>query len=229
MEAVILAGGLGTRLRTAVPDLPKPMAPVAGRPFLEILLTHLGRQGVKRAVLSLGYKADVVVSHFGAEFRGVSLEYEIEDHPLGTGGALLAAIHRCIEPAVLVVNGDTFLGLDVRAAIEHWQLERNPIIVGKEVEDTARYGSLLLDGQRVIGFAEKGHSGRGVINTGHYVLPRNIFDKSSWPEAFSFEIDFLSRDILTSRFDVMITNDIFIDIGVPSDYEEAQTLLTGHI
>jgi D-glycero-alpha-D-manno-heptose 1-phosphate guanylyltransferase len=227
MEAVILAGGLGTRLRTVVPDFPKPMAPVAGRPFLEIVLTSLSRKGLGRAVLSVGYKAEVIVSHFGTRFEGVDLEYEIEDHPLGTGGALKAAMRRCAEPAVLVVNGDTFLDLDPRAAMEQWQESRHPIIVAKEVEDTTRFGRLLLDRQRVIGFAEKGEAGRGIINTGHYILPAGLFDGHILPETFSFEIDFLSRQIAQARFDVCLTDGCFIDIGVPSDYELAQTVLAG--
>ena len=94
MEAIILAGGRGTRLRDVVPDLPKPMAQVAGRPFMEIILTLLSRQGFRRVVISLGYMAEKVVSHFGGHFAGMELEYVIEDSPLGTGGAVRVAPRR---------------------------------------------------------------------------------------------------------------------------------------
>ena len=224
MEAVILAGGLGTRLRERVPDCPKAMAPVAGRPFMEILLTSLARNGVTRAVLSLGYMASVIVAHFGTRFAGIELKHQIEDQPLGTGGALKVAMTRCTDAAALVVNGDTMLDFDARAAMQQWATRQHPVILAKEVEDTARFGRLVLDGNRVVGFAEKGVSGRGVINTGHYVLPTDLFSGHALQENFSFEVDFLSEQILQTRFDAYLTDGTFIDIGVPVDYEIAQTL-----
>jgi D-glycero-alpha-D-manno-heptose 1-phosphate guanylyltransferase len=113
MEAIVLAGGRGTRLQDVVPVLPKPMAPIAGRPFLEIVLCLLARKGFRRAVLSLGYMADKVVACFGDHFSGMDLIYEIEPRPLGTGGATRQALARCNADHVFVFNGDTYLDLEV--------------------------------------------------------------------------------------------------------------------
>ncbi|MBC7204204.1 MAG: NTP transferase domain-containing protein, partial [Pusillimonas sp.] len=142
MEAIILAGGFGTRLRTVVPDLPKPMARVAGKPFLEILLKSLAQKGFKRVVLSLGYKANVIVSHFGNEFQGLTLKHAVEEHPLGTGGAIRLALSHCMNDRVFVFNGDTFLDLECELVEQLWQRNHRPIIVGRTVPDTSRYGRL---------------------------------------------------------------------------------------
>ena len=228
MDAVVLAGGFGTRLRSVVPDLPKPMAPVAGRPFLEILLTMLARKGVRRAVLSLGYQAEVIVRHFGPAFEGIQLVHEIETEPLGTGGALRAALARCQSDAALVVNGDTFLDLELDALRTRWQAQRQPLIVGREVPDTARFGRLDMRGSQLQGFAARGAGGPGVINMGHYVLPLDIFTaQPNLPRQFSFEADFLAPQAAALGFEVFVTEGLFIDIGVPEDYARAQTELAG--
>jgi D-glycero-alpha-D-manno-heptose 1-phosphate guanylyltransferase len=222
MEAIILAGGFGTRLRHVVPDLPKPMAPVAGRPFLEILLSFLARENFHRVVLSLGYMADKVVEYFGDSFDGMELVFEIEDTPLGTGGALRRAMMHCIGDHVFVFNGDTYLDLAVKEVESHWHKHRVPIIVACQVSDAARYGRLSVGHGRVSGFAEKGMSGPGLINAGCYVLPVDIF-KDFFPEAsFSLEKDFLEKAVAEQRFDVFVANGRFIDIGLPEDYARAQ-------
>lgn len=227
MEAIVLAGGFGTRLRKVVPDLPKPMAPVAGQPFLEILLRALAQKGFSRIILSLGFMADKVVSHFGATFAGMELVYQIEDSPLGTGGAVRQALARCNEDHVFVFNGDTFLDLEVGDVEAQWQIHHVPIIVAREVSDTARYGRLdTLDG-RVIGFSEKGTTGSGLINAGCYVLPVSILNEFVLGQAFSLENDFLAKTVGEQRTDVFVTRGHFIDIGVPEDYARAQTELAG--
>lgn len=227
MEAIVLAGGMGTRLRQVVPDLPKPMAPVAGRPFLEIVLTALAEKGFRRVVLSLGYMADKVVSHFGDAFAGMDLVYEIEQSPLGTGGALRAALPHCTADHVFVFNGDTFLDLETVALEAQWTNFRNPIIVAREVPDTARYGRLEVIEGRVCGFLEKGRTGAGLINAGCYVLPSDLLDGFARGTTFSLEADFLAEAVKRQRIDVFITEGMFIDIGVPEDYARAQTELAG--
>lgn len=227
MEAIVLAGGFGTRLKQVVPDLPKPMAPVAGRPFLEILLTSLARKGFSRVVLSLGYMAEKVVSHFGDRFAGMELVYEIEKTPLGTGGAVRQALARCKADHVFVFNGDTFLDIEAADVEAHWQTCHAPIIVAREVPDTARYGCLDTAHGRVLGLAEKGVAGPGLINAGCYVLPSDILDGFALGEAFSLEADFLAKTAGKQRFDLFVTNGHFIDIGVPEDYARAQTELAG--
>jgi len=225
MEAIVLAGGFGTRLREVVPDLPKPMAPVAGRPFLEILLAVLARKGFCRVVLSLGYMADKVTSHFGVQFAGMELVYEVEDTPLGTGGALRQALEHCNADHVFVFNGDTYLDLEVDKIEAHWNVHKSPIIVAREVPDTARYGRLHTSGGRVIGFLEKGMSGPGLINAGCYVLPVTILNEFTLGQSFSLENDYLANAVGGERIDLFVTSGHFIDIGVPEDYARAQVEL----
>lgn len=222
MEAILLAGGFGTRLRKVVPDLPKPMAPIGGRPFLEILLTSLSRKDFHRVVLSLGYLADKVVAHFGNRFSGIDIVYEIEDKPLGTGGAIKRAMSQCNEDHVFVFNGDTYIDLEAKNIEDQWQKHQIPIIVGRQVNDTVRYGRLETNSGRVVRFAEKGESGPGLINAGCYIMPTNMFNNFKHVEPFSVETDFLAKLVCKQRFDLFVTNGKFIDIGVPDDYTRAQ-------
>ena len=224
MEAIILAGGFGTRLRQVVPALPKPMAPVAGRPFLEILLQSLAEKGFDRIVLSLGYLAEKVIDHFGNRFSGIELIYEIERAPLGTGGAILQAMSRCNQDHVFVFNGDSFVDLEVSDVEECWMSNRVPIIAACEVQNTARYGRIDIDKGWVRGFREKGKEGPGLINAGCYLLPVDILNDYSPGTSFSFEKDFLMDAIKNRRFDVFVTRGIFVDIGEPEDYFRAQEL-----
>lgn len=222
LEGIVLAGGFGTRLRDAVPDLPKPMAPVNGRPFLEILLDNLASKGFGRVILSLGYMADKITAHFGMEFSGMELLYVVEEQPLGTGGAVRLAMSECREDHLFVFNGDTFLDLEVDAVERQWQNARNPVIVGREVNDTTRYGALLTEYGRVTGFSEKGASGAGLINAGCYVLKQGQLDGFSINTSFSLETDYLAKAVQDSPFDLFTTAGQFIDIGVPEDYARAQ-------
>lgn len=225
MEAIVLAGGFGTRLREVVPDVPKPMAPVAGKPFLEILLRTLANKGFGRVVLSLGFMADEISGHFGDRSDGMELAYVVEDHPLGTGGAVRLALANCQQDHVYVFNGDTFLDLEVDEVERLWQERRHPIIVGRAVPDTARYGCLLTAHGLVTGFAEKGAAGPGLINAGCYVFDRLQLDEFALHQTFSLETDFLGKAVQKIAVDVFVTEGLFIDIGVPEDYERAQTLL----
>jgi len=153
MEAIVLVGGFGTRLRQVVTDVPKPMAPIAGRPFLGILLGSLAEKGFSRVVLSLGFMAEKISGHFGSQFAGLDLAYVVEDVPLGTGGATRLAVEACTQDHVFVFNGDTYLDLEVDLLEQQWQARRNPIVVGRQVPDTMRYGRLVVDGDRIIRFA----------------------------------------------------------------------------
>lgn len=225
MEAIVLAGGFGTRLREVVPDLPKPMAPIAGRPFLEILLTSLAKKGFKRAVLSLGFMADKIIDHFGDAYLGMELVYEVESQPLGTGGAVRAALARCVADHAFVFNGDTYLDLEVAGLEMQWQTTQCPAIVVREVPDTARFGRVLIEDGRVTSFLEKGITGPGMINGGCYVLPKNILDDFPPGQNFSLEADFFYGAIQRMKFSGFVTHGLFIDIGVPDDYHLAQTLL----
>lgn len=227
MEAIILAGGFGTRLKQVVPDVPKPMAPVAGRPFLEILLLRLAAKGFTRIILSLGHMAEHISGHFGSQYAGMDLVYEIETVPLGTGGAIRQALIQCRSNHVFIFNGDTYLDLEATAIETLWQATSEPIIVARAVDDTSRYGRLNTNDNHVVSFAEKGQSGSGLINAGCYVFPRHLLDHFALGQPFSIESDFLAATVQTQPFRVFVTSGLFIDIGIPEDYALAQTLLAG--
>jgi D-glycero-alpha-D-manno-heptose 1-phosphate guanylyltransferase len=227
MEAIILAGGLGTRLKKVVPDLPKPMAPVAGRPFLEILLSMLAAKGFTRVILSLGFMSEKISLHFGDSYLGMDLIYEVEGQPLGTGGAIRAALARCEEDHAFIFNGDTYLELEVDELEKLWQRNNNPVIVVREVPDTARFGRVDVSDGRVIAFNEKGQSGLGLINAGCYVLPKDGLDEFLLGQPFSIETEFFIQNLQHIKFGGFITQGRFIDIGVPVDYALAQTELAG--
>lgn len=227
MEAIILAGGLGTRLKKVVPDLPKPMAPVAGRPFLEILLSMLASKGFTRVILSLGFMSEKISLHFGDSYLGMDLIYEVEGQPLGTGGAIRAALAQCEEDHAFIFNGDTYLELEVDELEKLWQESHNPVIVVREVPDTTRFGRVEISDGRVIVFLEKGESGLGLINAGCYVLPKYALDEFPLGQPFSIETEFFIKNLQHIRFDGFITQGRFIDIGVPVDYSLAQTELAG--
>lgn len=225
MEAIVLAGGFGTRLRQVVTDVPKPMAPIAGRPFLEILLGELAQKGFSRVVLSLGFMAEKISDHFGPRFAGLNLAYVVEDTPLGTGGATRLAATACAQDHVFVFNGDTYLDLEVDLLERQWQAKRHPIVVGRQVPDTTRYGRLVVDGDRIISFAEKGIAGPGLINAGCYVLATDALAQFPLNKPFSIETDYLAPEVACATVDVFVTKGLFIDIGIPEDYASAQTLL----
>lgn len=227
MEAIILAGGFGTRLRAVVPDVPKPMAPIGERPFLEILLSQLAQAGFQRVVLALGYKAEMIQEHFGSDYAGIKLVYAIENKPLGTGGAIRQALEYCLADHVFIFNGDTYLDLEVSQVEACWQQFRDPIIVARPVLDTARYGRVESELGRFIGFSEKGAGGPGLINAGCYIFPRTLLHAFESGSPFSLETDFLAKAVHEIDFRVFVTKGHFIDIGVPEDYARAQIELAG--
>lgn len=228
MKAIVLAGGLGTRLRERVPDVPKPMAPVAGRPFLEYLLDALARAGCDEVVLSVGHLSHQIDGHFGRAYRGMALRYAVEHTPLGTGGAIAFALTQwpADAGAVLVLNGDTFLDVDVAQVFEHHRVAGVPItMVLREVADTLRYGAVLVEDGRVQRFADKGRSGPGLINAGTYVIDAPWFRQLGLPECFSMEADVLQARCAELRPAAFVTDANFIDIGIPEDYDRAQQVL----
>lgn len=226
VEAIVLAGGLGTRLAGRLKGVPKPMAPIAGRPFLEILLTQLQRAGCTRAVLSVGHLHEVIEQHFGAEFRGMKVDYALEEAPLGTGGAIRAALRHGRENAILVLNGDTFLDADYAAMLRFHAAQAAAMTMAVTHRDNiARYGGVLVTNGRITGFEEKGQTGPGWINAGAYVIDRDLSWPAHLPEKFSFETDFLGPQILSLAPAAYEVNGFFLDIGVPEDLDRAQTEL----
>ena len=223
MQAIVLAGGLGTRLRGVVPDLPKPLAPVSGRPFLAIVLEQLRSQGFSLAVLSVGFRHELIRQAFGERFGGLAIDYAVEDRPLGTGGAIRLAARACSEPDVFVLNGDSYADLDFAdMQARHCEAHVPLTVCAVEVPDAARYGRILVRDDRITGFSEKGAAGPGLINAGIYLMRRNLLAVPELPEVFSFESDVLEARLADLRPLAYQTRGRFIDIGVPEDYARAQ-------
>lgn len=230
MEAIILAGGFGTRLKEEVPDLPKPMAPIAGKPFLEYLLTGLAQKGFSRVIISLGYLADKITGYFGDQFSGMELAYVIEDIPLGTGGGIRKALQGCRENHAYIFNGDTYLNLETDKLILLWNRHHQPIVVVREIENTARYGRIETDlSGYITAFTEKGSAGKGLINAGCYVLPRNALEAFPLDSNFSLENDYLKKNVSRQKIMTFISQGYFIDIGIPEDFKRAQSELPREI
>ena len=225
MEAIVLAGGLGTRLRSVVSDVPKPMAPVKGRPFLALVLDQLVDAGFGTAILAVGYRHEAIRDFFGDAHRGLVLRYSVENEPLGTGGAMRLACAQANARDVFILNGDTYLELDFHAMLDaHLRASAQFSMAVCHVPDVARYGALKLDGGIVRGFSEKGRSGPGWINGGTYLLGAELRARLRSDGAFSFEHDLLMPDITNIRPLAFRASGRFIDIGVPDDYVRAQTL-----
>lgn len=221
-EAIILAGGLGTRLREAVPDLPKCMAPVAGRPFLFYVINYLRGQGIEKFIFSLGYKHEVIEDYLMTQFSSLSYQIVVEAEPLGTGGAIRLACEKATEEHVLVANGDTLfrINLDKLADI-HYSNKADATLALKPMTRFDRYGTVELNSDHSVRhFHEKKFCEHGNINGGIYLLHVPAFIKQQWPSKFSFEKDFLESG--NHRLYGHVQDYYFIDIGIPADYDRAQ-------
>jgi D-glycero-alpha-D-manno-heptose 1-phosphate guanylyltransferase len=223
LEAVVLAGGLGTRLRNTVPDLPKCMAPVAGRPFLFYVINYLRSQGVTRFIFSLGYKAEQITKYLGEEFPTLSYEVVIEEEPLGTGGAILLACSKTTQKDIVVANGDTLCKAAIsRAMQQHIKTGADCTLLLKPMERFDRYGAVETDQQaRVTRFREKQYYEQGNINGGLYLLNVPAFLSHSFPSKFSFESDYLEKATEHDKIFAYTDTGYFVDIGIPQDHEKA--------
>ncbi|MEX3972092.1 nucleotidyltransferase family protein [Paraburkholderia caribensis] len=228
IPAIVLAGGLGTRLRSVVPDLPKPMAEVAGKPFLWWVLRRLEQQGIGDVYLSVGYKREVIEAYFGAKFGALNVHYVVEDEPLGTGGAIAKAFDAIGGEEAFVLNGDTMTIVefaDLRSAAAS---DVDLTMAVAKLDDVARYGAVDFEAtsmRRVTAFREKGQTGAGFINAGVYLVKREALKRYPLPEKFSFEQDFLHAHLADLRVSAVPAVSQLIDIGVPDDYALAQTLV----
>ena len=223
VEAIILSGGFGTRLRSRLEGIPKPMVQVAGRPFLEILVDRLVDRGFERVILSVGYLANVIQDHFGGAWRGVPVEYVVEEEPLGTGGAIRKSMERIAASSAFVLNGDTWLDVDYAAMNAlHQGSQATLTLALNHVSDMARFGGVELKNGNVVSFIGKGQSGAGWINGGVYILSSDFPWPENLPARFSFEADVLLPLLPSLKHAVHLTSGIFIDIGVPEDLDRAQ-------
>ena len=218
MEAVILAGGLGTRLRSVVSEVPKCMAPVDGKPFLQYMLEWLSRFDVSHVVLSVGYLREVIFAFIDSREWPFEISYAVEEEPLGTGGGIRLALTKCREDRVIVLNGDTFFNVDLKALTF-----AAPVTLAlKPMRDFDRYGAVDLAGGLVTGFHEKTACTEGLINGGVYALVRSRLDLAFYPGRFSFEKDLLEPLAAARLVAGQVQEGYFIDIGIPEDYARAQ-------
>lgn len=227
MEAIVLAGGFGTRLQSVVSDVPKPMAPVDGKPFLEYILSYLQKNGVDKVILSVCYKWEVIKNHFSDKFENISLSYVVEEEPLGTGGAIKEALKQIVSETVYVVNGDTFFNIN----LNKMELVHNEsiIIALKSMNDFDRYGCVETDAHGIVSsFKEKGYRDFGNINGGIYLINKNIFNNYSFETNFSFE-EFMQKNFKTLHIKTKIFDNYFIDIGIPEDYSRVQEEIKEHL
>lgn len=223
-EAIILAGGLGTRLQAAVPNLPKCMAPVAGQPFINHVIGYLQKAGIQRFIFSLGYKGEQIQKHIQENFSDIEAIFVTEAVPLGTGGAIQLAGKQASSKDVAIVNGDTLFKVDFASlASLHHSKEAACTIALKPIQQSERYGCVTADTTgRITQFIEKKGQGATLINGGVYILNMPLFLQVPLAAPFSFEKNYLEAFYLQQKIYGQVQDAYFIDIGVPEDYERAE-------
>jgi D-glycero-alpha-D-manno-heptose 1-phosphate guanylyltransferase len=227
LEVIILAGGLGTRLRSVVSDVPKCMAPVAGKPFLHFVIEHLLSLGVDKFIFAVAYKSEIIIDYVNEQYPDLNKQFSIEAEPLGTGGAVKLACGLATEKNVLVLNGDTLFKIDVEwISGFHVSCDADCTLSLKSMDDFDRYGVVdLNEDASIAGFQEKQQYESGLINGGVYVLNVERFMKENLPQKFSFEKDYLEAYFDKRKMFGIIQDEYFIDIGIPEDFERAQVEL----
>ncbi len=225
-EAIILAGGFGTRLQSVVNDVPKPMAPINNEPFLNYIFDYLKHYQIKHVVLSTGYLSEKIIDYYKTEFNGIKISYTTEELPLGTGGGIRLALKKCTTANVLVLNGDSFFDVDIESYNQnHIHSNAQYSLALREIDNASRYGTITLGNDNsIIDFKEKDnreHS--GLINGGVYILNRELFlNQTQANTTFSIEKDFYENRISELNIFGFEYNGYFIDIGIPQDYKKAQ-------
>ena len=223
VELIILAGGLGTRLRSVVSDLPKCMAPVNGKPFLSYVIDFFQEQGVTNFIFSIGYKHEAIETYLNNQYSTTNIQYSIEEEPLGTGGAIKRACSFVSAKNVLITNGDTLFKASV-TALQNFHSAKNAdcTLALKPMKNFNRYGVIdLNEDASVKNFSEKKYYEQGFINGGLYMLNVQNFLEESLPDKFSFETDYLEKFYTKRKMYGLVQDGYFIDIGIPEDYIRA--------
>lgn len=223
-ESIILAGGLGTRLRSVVADQPKVLAPINNRPFLQYIIDNALKQGIEHIVLSTGYLHEKVEEFVKKRYPEKNISFAIEEEPLGTGGGILNALHQCRTDEVLVLNGDTFFNIDYKMFYHHHNHHNSVFSVAlKPMKDFDRYGTVTCDQhRRITSFNEKQFMKEGMINAGVYILNKTEFGSIYWPQKFSMEKDYMEKYTGEIHMSAFPYDEYFIDIGIPEDYSKAE-------
>jgi D-glycero-alpha-D-manno-heptose 1-phosphate guanylyltransferase len=224
-EAIVLAGGFGTRLQHIVSDVPKPMAPINGIPFLSFLFRKLIAAGIQHVILSTGFLHEKAEDYYGNKFESLQITYSREDEPLGTGGAILLGMNKTNTENILVLNGDTLFDIDFEKFFQFHTGNASILSIAlREEDEVSRYGSVSIDTKgEIIAFTEKNQaSGKGLINGGIYLLNHRLFANLNLQGKFSFEKEVIEKFYDKISFYGLAFNSYFIDIGVPDDYLKAQ-------
>lgn len=225
-DIIILAGGLGTRLKSELGNLPKAMAPINGKPFLEYLLDYINNAGFQRVILSTGYQSESIQSFFKDQYRSIEIEYSKESEPLGTGGAIKLAVRKVTTPYFIVMNGDTMFRIDLQKFFQkHVEQLAEVTLALRKVHDASRFGLIECNNSGIIeSFREKTDTHQaGLINGGIYILKTKFFKKQNFPEKFSFEKDWLQKNSNTGVIRGQLFDNYFLDIGIPEDYKKAHS------
>jgi D-glycero-alpha-D-manno-heptose 1-phosphate guanylyltransferase len=226
MEAIILAGGMGTRLREIITDIPKPMAPVNDKPFLFYIFNWIKDYPVEKAILSIGKGSEKVIDYLQDSFNNIPVEYAIEEKSLGTGGAIRFALHKTRGTDILILNGDTYFPIDLNKFFLFHIENKNLFSVAlKPMKNFSRYGSVECFKNNILRFNEKKFCSDGLINGGIYLVNKDFIESRQLPEVFSLEKDILEKEAGSSTLKCMKFDDMFIDIGIPEDYRRAESVL----
>ncbi len=226
-EAIILAGGLGTRLRSALPGLPKCMAPVNGKPFISYVIDELHKQGIERFIFSLGYQHEILTAYINEQYTSLEIEYSIEEEPLGTGGAIQLACKHARGKNVIATNGDTLFKVNLEELSSlHNDRKADCTLALKPMVDFDRYGVVELNNDlSIASFKEKKFYHEGLINGGLYALDAERLLQRKLPLKFSFEKDYLEVFYTEKKLFGLVQLGYFIDIGIPEYYIRAQNEL----
>lgn len=223
--AIILAGGFGTRLKDVVSDLPKPMAPVNGTPFLTYLLNYLQKYGIQNVIISTGFLSEKISTYYKNKFKQLNIIYSHEEEPLGTGGGIRLALEKSQDENVLILNGDSFFNLDIKSFCNSHLISNSQVSLAlRKVNDVSRYGEIQTQENRIIAFNEKSTVAKpGLINAGVYIINKEIFLTNTGENLnFSIEKDFFAKHLTSISMSGFEFDNYFIDIGIPEDYKKVQ-------
>jgi len=232
-DIIILAGGLGTRLRSVVPDRPKVIAPINGRPFLDIIMEGLSEfSSIGRVILAVGHKAEQIIELYGQNKKyPFDIDFSVERDPLGTGGAIKKALSMTSTDDVIALNGDSFTEVSLKNLVGfHCSMNTMMTMVVVHVEDVSRFGKIVLnDIGRLVLYKEKHNTVEpGYINAGIYIFKRILFEKVPDKTKISFERDLILQFMENGIYSFAVKGR-FIDIGTPESYAASSNILKGRV
>lgn len=217
-DAVILAGGLGTRLKSVSNDTPKPLMPIEDKVFLDYPIKQVKKSNVENIYLAISFNSQFIINHYKNE----NYKYLIEDTPLGTGGAIKKALNEIQSQNILFLNGDTIFNINVLEMYQKHILNDADITIASKVLDFPyRYGTMDISNNKIINFNEKKEIDSGLINCGIYIINKRILKHFPTQEKFSFEKEILEKKTIDIKIIPYISDAYFIDIGIPEDYYRA--------